>query len=283
MTISLGEIFGIYVDTISGISQQHLGAQFQEFESRYPRDPLMIARGLEAVYGIEISLSYSDFYKDLDDIPEERRDFLSFYEYIEPNIVVIYINKHKINNQRLVSDQTLRFVLLKEIFNAVIRRQLIKSGKPYPDTVEFAEFISAHLDWIGEKFSVYDFDDDEYSATVSVENAAELLALMFLVDIAELYTARKRLSVKPRKFWGIKNNTNAADAESKAADLKFSLFEYDKYAKKYGVKIRFIVVLIKTDFILKIVDGIKKIVSDIKSILKGIPDDDIEEEEKEEG
>lgn len=274
MQILLKEIFEIYIQTLEGLKQQHPTGKFDEFERTYPRDPLFIATGLEAVYGIEISVAFVDFYKDLDDIPPDQRDFISFYEYVDPNQVVVYINKHKIEGEAgsLVSKQTARFVLLKEIFNAVIRRTLLTKGRDYPDTVEFGEFMSAHLDWISEKFSVYDFEEDEYSATVSVENAAEVLALLFLVNISELYTARKRLGIKPKKFWKLKNNNSGDDEETKAADIKFSLFEYDKYAKEYDIKVRFIIVLIKTDFILKIVDGIKNIVSDIKSIFSTLDD-----------
>jgi hypothetical protein len=274
--ISLREIFEIYRFTLDGLREQSVGGEFQAFENTFPRDPLYIARGLEAAFGLKIQFAFPDFHATLD-IPEERRDFLSFYEYSEPNHqITVYINTNKnVAGSPIVSEQTLRFLVLKELFNAVIRaaihRQLITT-KFYPDTVEFAAFIAAHLDWISEKFSVYAFEEDEYSPTVTVENAAELLAVMFLVNIPELYRARKALGVKPKAFWKIKDNGNLLP-ETETADLKFSLFEYEKYADNYGVKVRFVIVLVKTDFILKIVDGLKAIVKDIKEIFSNFSED----------
>lgn len=278
--ISLREIFEIYQFTIDGLKQQSLPGQYEAFEGTFPRDPVFVAKGLKAAFGLTIDFAFVDFHKNLK-IPQERRDFLSFYEYAEPqHRATVYINTNKVfdikadggtvaREEPLVSEQTLRFIILKELFNAVIRaaihRGLIQT-KVYPDTIEFAAFIRAHLDWISEKFSVYAFEEDEYSPTVTVENAAELLAIMFLVDIAELYNARKALGIKPKAFWNLKGNGDI-DADTEAADLKFSLFEYQKYAAGYGVKIRFIIVLIKTDFILKIVDGLKNLVDKISEIL----------------
>jgi hypothetical protein len=157
------------------------------------------------------------------------------------------------------------------VIRAAIHRGLIKT-KFYPDTVEFAAFIAAHLDWISERFSVYAFGEDEYALTVTVENAAELLAVMFLVDLPELYRARKELNVKAKAFWNLPTNGDIAP-ETETADLKFSLFEYEKYAEKYAVKVRFVIVLIKTDFILKIIDGLKTIVGDLKTIFSFWKDD----------
>lgn len=274
--ISLREIFEIYQVALEGLREDSQPGEFDAFEKTFPRDPIYIARGLQAAFGLKISIAPVDFYANLD-IPEERRDFLSFYEYAEPDHqITIFINTNKSpKGAPLISKQTLRFIVLKELFNAVIRaaihRRLIKTSF-YPDTVEFAAFIAAHLDWISEKFSVYAFEEDEYALTVTIENAAELLAVMFLVNIPELYFARRALGVKPKAFWKLPNG-NDLPAETETADLKFSLFEYEKYAEAYAVKVRFIIVLIKTDFILKIVDGLKSIVDDIKKIFTFFPDE----------
>jgi hypothetical protein len=88
--ISLGEIFEIYRHALDGLRQQALPGQFEAFEGSFPRDPIYVAKALEATFGIEIFFAPTDFYKSLE-IPEERRDFLSFYEYSEPNHQLRYI------------------------------------------------------------------------------------------------------------------------------------------------------------------------------------------------
>jgi hypothetical protein len=275
MTISLREIFGIYRDTVSGLKQNSLPAEYDHYERTFPRDPIFIARGLEAAFGFRISFAIVDFYRNVN-IPDDRKDFFSFYEYRTDDQVKVFLNSTKLNDgSPLISQQTLRFVVLKELFTAVIRKALIQGlvserhpdtlPPAYPDTVTFGEFISAHLDWISEKFSVYAFDDDEYSPTVSVENAAELLAIMFLIDLPALYEARRQLDIQPKGIWKLEQGGDIPH-DSPEADLKFSLFDYEKHAADYGVKVRFVVVLIKTDFILKIMDGLKSIVSDIKEL-----------------
>jgi hypothetical protein len=271
MSISLSQVFEIYRDTIDGIKQQTLAAEFAEAMRSYPRDYVVVARGIEAAFGFEVEFYFPDFYRERN-IPDGRKDFFSFYEYAYQNKISIYLNTHKFEDGRpLLPSAARRFVVLKEIFNAVVRKASLARDLKYPDTVEFASFYSALLDWCVEPFSVYDFGDAGYSPTVSFENAAELLALMFTMDIGELYNARRALRVPPKEVWDIQNGSRRPSAPAvDNPELQFALFNYRDFAEKYGLSVRHVVLFVKTDFILKVVDGLKQVVPDVRDYIEGV-------------
>ena len=175
--------------------------------STFPRDPFFIATGFEAAFGIRIFNSPTDFYQSVS-IPNDRKDFFSYVEYHQNHDVTVYLNTHHTSpGIPLISLESARFAYLKECATAAIRaaitKGLIETSVKYPDTIEFDELSVALLDWISEKYPVYAFGSNEFAPTVTVENAAELLALMLLVDLPALYTARKSLDVKPKPVWGL--------------------------------------------------------------------------------
>jgi hypothetical protein len=278
MKISLREIIDIFCTVLDGLKQQGRPGEFERFQTQFPRDPIFIAQGLEAAFGISIGISPVDFYDNVN-IPDDRKDFFTFIEYNENDNVTIYINKARIENGRrpLLSEESARFSFLKECCTAAIRaaitKGIIQTAASYPDTINFEEISVALLDWIGERYPVYAFERDEFAPTVTVENAAELLAIMLLVDIPVLYRERRKMDVRPKPIWDVEDfgSINHDDPE---ADLKFALFEYEKYAEKYKVKVRFLIVLVRTDFIVKIVDTIIAFGRKLTDLFFDFSDDD---------
>jgi hypothetical protein len=268
MSILFRDVFEIYRDTLEGIKQQTLAPEFFAAFETFPRDHVVIARGVEAAFGFKINTYFCDFYEGTD-VPYDKRDFFSFYEYSPPNEIAIYLNSNKMSDGRnLMSPVTVRFVFLKEVFNAVIRKSALARGREYPDTIDFPAFYSSHLDWLVERFSIYDFGDSEYSPAVSYENAAELLALMFLVDIGELYDARRSLYIRAKDVWQIENGMIGSPPTSDTANMRFAQFPYQQFATRFGVSFRHILLFVKTDFILKIIDGFKQIIPDTKQFFE---------------
>ena len=92
---------------------------------------------------------------------------------------------------------------------------------------------------------------------------------MLLVDIPTLYKARVDLDVQPKPIWGLPVVGTIPHDDSEA-DIRFSLFEYEKYAEQYGIKVRFLIVLIKTDIILKIVNTLTSFGDDMKNLLLNV-------------
>jgi hypothetical protein len=256
MKISLREIIDIYCSVIEGLKQQGRPGEFEDFLVHYPRDPRFIARGLEAAFGIDIHVTPVDFYEAAQ-IPDDRKDFFSFVEYNEDHSITVYLNtSRQSDGSPLLSRESARFAFLKECCTAAIRaaitKGLVQTAAVYPDTVQYQDVSVALLDWISERYPVYAFEDNEFAPTVTVENAAELLAIMLLVDISALYGARLEMGVRPKPIWGLPDVGEIEHDSSEAGSL-FASFEYERYATEYGIKVRFLIVLVRTDFILKIV------------------------------
>ncbi|MGJ8531690.1 MAG: hypothetical protein ACSHYC_05865 [Alphaproteobacteria bacterium] len=267
-SMTLRDVLEIYRDTIDGIKQQSLQGQFQDTVKEVPRDPVLIALGLEAAFGLKINIRICDFYKNFPDLSAHQKDLFSFYEYLEGGNVNVYINGNMLpEGKPLLSEIQLRFVLLKEVFTGVLRKSARAKNKFFPDTIDDVAFSSSLLDWIVEKFSIYDFGEDEYAPTVSVENAAELLALMFSVDLGELYNARKALHIKPKEFWEIGNGFEETHRNDPKAEKELATFTYERYAQKYAVGTRTVAILVKSDLILKIVDILRSIVINLDDYL----------------
>ncbi|MCB1536273.1 MAG: hypothetical protein KDJ44_16540 [Rhodoblastus sp.] len=264
MNISLREIVEIYRDVVDGARQQTLPGELEAAMESAPRDPIKIARGIEAAFGFQINIKIDNFYESTPDTTDRQKDLCSFYIYRDAHVIDIFLNKSRLQNgSPLLSEKEVRFVLLKEILTAVLRKIFISTGHDYPDTNEIAPMSAYLLDYASEPFSMYDFDDGEYAKTVKIENAAELLAWMFLVDIGELYNARRDLHIKPKDFWGIGNGIPDLQHDDRHAEELFAFFDYDAFAKQYDTNPRIIEVLIKTDGILKIVDSMKSAVDDL--------------------
>ncbi len=273
MHIQLRDVFDIFISVREGIKAQTLPGEYEEKVLSFPSDPAVITRGIEAALGIQVEIIADNFYESLDDIPPERQDLLSFYKYLTPNIVKIYINtSHFGSIRRDLAQRTIRFLFLKELFNAVLRHEFVyRLKKDYPDTTYFSMLMSGNLDLMGERFSIYDFGEEEYSPTVSFENAAELLTLLFSVDVAELYNARRAFGVPTKSFWQVKNGVRTgAPMEEWRVQQKFAYFEYEKYADRYDVETRHVILLFKTDLIIKIVDETRQLVTDIEEVFTGL-------------
>ena len=273
VSLTLKQIFEIYRATFDGAKQQLFQGEFTKLQTEFPRDPVHVAKGVGAALGLKIHFKVLDFYKDTE-IPFERRDFFSFYQFGPGSNVRIFINESRMSGDEsdetsLLSNETLRFVILKEVLTAAIRaavqRRMFGIEVEYPDTVYFAEFMSAQLDWISERFSVLDFVTSIYAKTVKVENAAELLAAMFLVDICELFQARKSLGVQVREGWGLEPGEGNA-RESDAANWAFVRFPYSEFAERYEIKERYVIALVRTDFIIVIMSILDEIVADLTEI-----------------
>jgi hypothetical protein len=260
-TISYDDIIEIYVQTIEGLKQQSLTGEFENFWTKFPRDPLFVAKGLEAVYGLRIFFKFDDFYRGISDVSDESKDLYCFHEHYDDGKIDIYINTGlNVSGKPLVSKQTLRFVVLKELFIAVLRRSFAGKGRHYPDTVEYGKFGSSILDIIVEKPSIFDIGGADDSPVPSIENAAEILSLLLLVDLEKMFILRKEITTKHPVPSPVGSN----------GDLEFTLFDYEKHSTEYNVRVRLMYVLIKTDFVIKMIEGVKSLVKDIKELFPKI-------------
>lgn len=250
-TISYRDIFELYAQTIDGLKQQLLPGEYEQFLSTFPRDPIKIARGLEAVYAVKIFIKPRDFYQDIQ-VPDESRDLFCFHEHHESGEIHVFINTNVMEVGRpLISRETLRFMLMKEIFIAVIRKDMIRRGLQYPDTVDYGPFGASILDIISEKPSIYDIGGEDDSPVPSVENAAEILSLMFLIDMEEVFLSRKAL---------VEEN----------GDLGFTLFDYRKLSRRYDIRVRFVSIFMKTEFINRAVEGLRSLIADFRKLFPKI-------------
>ena len=113
---------------------------------------------------------------------------------------------------------------------------------------------------IVEKPSIFDIGGADDSPVPSIENAAEILSLLFLVDLEKMFLVRKEIT----------NHSNNNGDIGGNGDLKFTLFDYEKYSAEYHVRVRMMYILIKTDFVIKMIEGVKKLVKDIKELFPKI-------------
>lgn len=270
--ISYDDINEIYAQTIEAMFQQNINAQAHEILRSFPVNPIEIVRCVEAVYGLTVYFKPRDFYDGNEDIPVERRDLFAFHEN-SPGAVVVYLNKNvTAAGEPLLGNETRRFVILKEVFTSVLRHEFKRLGRHYPDTVEFHEIVAANLDWIVEKPSIFDIGGDDDSPTVSIENAAEILALLFMVDVGRLFDARQSVltranEVLVKSLSGEETDDERKIKEKAAADIEFSLIDYEKIAEDYEVNVRFVVVLIRSEFIEKFVATMSKTYKNIRDLL----------------
>lgn len=229
--VSYEDIVDIYVAVFDSIRQASPPGRYEEFLNEFPRDPVAIARGIEDAFGLKISVKIVDFYLHAEDIPDERRDLFSFYQYFEDGHIVVWVNSNVMEVGRpLLSPESIRFAFAKEVFIAALRAVFTsdesKQGA-YPETADFISLAQANISWIVEKPSIYDFEDGIRSPSVEIENAAEVLAIMSLTDVRHLSLYRKRFLSGPSGM---------------------STYDPGRHAELFGVKVRFLYVLLSTPF-----------------------------------
>jgi hypothetical protein len=250
MAMTYEDVYRLYADVVQAILDNHVEARARDILSSFPVNPIEIARALEAVYGFKIFFKPRDFYESIEDIPPARRDVYAFHEFIpETNQVIIYVNKNVPSpGEPLLANGERNFVVLKELFISVIRRDMLSRGVAYPSTVSFDELVAHGLDYMTERPSVYDIGGEDDTASVTVENAAEVLAVLFSVDIQRVYEIRLSLK-EPLPLMDHSHEVQSVDA-------KFALFDYEKIARDYRVNVRFMVILIRSDVLDKLVTAL---------------------------
>lgn len=236
--ISVDDIADIYAQMFAGLIQQSLEGQFEANWHEFPRDPVFIAKGVAAAFGIRFRFITCDFYEDIEDIEEYRRDLFCFHEHNSDRSVTVYVNSNLTGaGEALLSLETQRFATLKEVFIAALRRHFKNKGRPYPDTMGLIDLNVSLMDWLIEKPSIFDIGGADDSPVPSIENAAEILALVSLANLPEIH--------------GIRSGVNRVDGVG-AKDLEnefWSVFRYSDFAARYGLHHRHTLVLFRTTFV----------------------------------
>lgn len=260
MAITYEDVYRLYADVVQAILDSHVEARARGILSTFPVNPIEIARALEAVYGFKIFFKPRDFYASIEDIPPARRDLYAFHEFIpDTNQVIIYVNKNVPSpGEPLLVNGERNFVVLKELFISVIRRDIISRGVAYPSTMSFDEILAHSLDYMTERPSVYDIGGEDDTASVTIENAAEVLAVLFSVDIRRVHEIRLFLK-------DVQPSVDSSEEEVKSVDAKFALFDYEKIARDYRVNVRFMVILIRSDVLDKLIGALSTTYAEIKA------------------
>lgn len=84
-----------------------------------------------------------------------------------------------------------RFSVVKEACHVLFLSESDKIGINYPNTSTFDSVFRLIQTINTLPFSIYDFEDEKYSATLGIENAAEVLAFLLLCSHERLIDERK--------------------------------------------------------------------------------------------
>ncbi|UYN96330.1 MAG: hypothetical protein KIT25_05145 [Enhydrobacter sp.] len=196
MAISVRAIMAFFVEFERAITQM---ATPGVMECRQ-RDPMALLKLFRTYSNCEFETQQLDFTQGIDvdaqdaanpsaqvDKPAEIWSLvLNFGTRAE-----IWVNDRvKLDGKKLVNRCHRRFLVMKEAFHVILRDELIRNGSGHPDTGRPEKLVTLTEELIYLPFSIIDFDSPEYSDSVKVEHAAELLAFLMLYPFDSLSVDR---------------------------------------------------------------------------------------------
>ena len=193
MPFNLEDIINIYVNIEENINLDLLHGAANADQ----RDEKLLLKEICGYSNHGASVFEEDLYAGLSTLGRSR-DFYSkclIFGGETKKRFEIWINKHKLpDGNDLVNFCWRRFCIVKEACQVIIREEFLREGRPYPDAKTVDEVVTLYRNLVKFKFSMSDFDSDEYPLDTKVENAAEILAILLLYPIDKMVADRARLA-----------------------------------------------------------------------------------------
>lgn len=251
-------VFEIYTDIIDHIAHKPDSHSDINLSDVYPRDPLVIMRGIEDAYDIDIVLRQADFSDGIEDHDDGKCSVTSIAMQFADDRrarIEIYVNSQKKSDGTpIVTKETLRVILVKQAVQAIIRNRMGLRGDCEGDndiTIDnIIKDIETEINGLGFGVKLL-----KPNVPVGASKAATILAIMLLVDVPELYgiyhysLARDELeAMSPLRRRGRVLDYNN----------RISQYDIDKCADKYGIPKEYVQAALGRNLITGIVDGVRR-------------------------
>ncbi len=163
-----------------------------------PRDPFEMLRVFHLHSGCEFSAVELDFSRGLRNISNSQSSGVwSFVLNYEKIAFIIVNDEKKEDGSPLLNHCNRRFFLVKEAIHVILRDKFNSREREdfainEQDTETHVKLAKLFDEILFRPFSIYDFDNQNYSLALKIENFAELFALFLLYPLEDIAKDRKK-------------------------------------------------------------------------------------------